>query len=546
MKILPPQDGRMSRPGGKTVSGVKRRGSRWMPLLWLAFSAATFLASPMPSGSAPHTAPGRTSIAAEAAPLQSTEARTGGAYEAVPALIDLRSTYSDGAYDPEALVEMAANRGIRAVFLNDHDRMVMEYGLPPFRNLLKKRVELNSINKIGAEQYLHAIAGVRQRHPDVILVPGSESTPFYYWTGSLFSGNLTANDHERRILTIGLEKAADYETLPVLHNGVSGTHFRKLIPALVAFGLCFLIASSLLFRRGLWRYAGAVLALLSAALFLNTLLARPSPFDPYHGKQGVAPYQLFIDDVHRKGGLTFWNYPETRSGVRKLGPIEVRTLPYPEMLIDAANYTGFAALYGDTRAVIDPGNVWDMVLGEYCAGLRFRPVWGIATADFHKEGESGQKLGDFQTVLWLKERSPQAAVEALRNGKMYAVRGSFPGIARLDEFSVSAAVPEAFPRSISGDELTLERNPRVRIRLSDGAGANHSARTPKGGPAETREVQVRLIRSGRVIQIFKAPLPLAIDYTDPFAMPGEKVYYRLDMTGYGTLISNPIFVKFEK
>jgi hypothetical protein len=463
---------------------------------------------------------------------------TAPAYEQIPSLIDLRTTFSDGDYDPEALVQMALNKGINVVFLNDHDRVVMEYGLLPFRNLLRKKVELNSINKIGAGKYLQSINGIRKRYPNVILVPGTESTPFYYWTGSPFTGTLTANDHERRILTMGLEKTEDYETLPILHNGLSGTHLRQVMPALAAFGLCFLIALCLLFMKGWWRLGGAILAVLSVGLFLNTLFARPSPFDAYHGKQGVAPYQLFIDDVHKKGGLTFWNYPETRSGVRKMGPIGVRTPPYPEMLIEANNYTGFSAIYGDTTSITEPGNVWDTVLGEYCTGFRARPPWGIATADYHKEGESGQKLGDFQTVLWLMERSPRAALAALKNGKMYAVSGSFPKLPRLDEFSVSASGPDTAPRAISGDELVLERNPRIRLTVSNRAEVNKTE--------ETKEVQIRLIRSGSLIQIFKGPLPLVIDYTDPFVNPGEKIYYRMDMSGYGNIISNPIFVKFAK
>jgi len=456
------------------------------------------------------------------------------AYEQTPALMDLRTTFSDGAYDPETLIQMAARKGFSVIFLNDHDRVVMEYGLPPFRNIIKKKEELNSINKSGADRYLRIIAGLRKMYPDVILIPGTESTPFYYWTGSPFTGNLTANDHERRILTMGLEMPEDYETLPILHNGLSGSHIRAAMPALAAFILCFLIAVYFLFRHGWWRISGAVLAILSAGFFINTVFDRPSPFDAYHGRQGAAPYQLFIDAVGQKGGLTFWNYPETQSGVRKLGPIQVKTLPYPGMLLETRNYTGFAALYGDTVTITEPGNVWDVVLGEYCSGFRERPPWGIATADFHKEGGSGQKLGDFQTVLWLTEKSSRSVMTALKTGKMYACQGRFPNIPRLDEFSVSAAEPDTAPRMISGDELILERNPRIRITVSGGvAGAG-------------KEVQVRLIRAGTLIQIFKGTLPLDIDYTDFLETPGEKIYYRMDMTGYGIIVSNPIFVKFAK
>ncbi len=59
-------------------------------------------------------------------------------------------------------------------------------------------------------------------------------------------------------------------------------------------------------------------------------------------------------------------------------------------------------------------------------------------------------------------------------------------------------------------------------------------------------VQVGLIRSETPIKTFRGTLPLDIDYTDYLEMPGEKVYYRMDMTGYGAIVSNPIFVKFAK
>ncbi|MHB8910441.1 MAG: PHP domain-containing protein [Syntrophales bacterium] len=455
------------------------------------------------------------------------------AVEQVPALMDLRTTFSDGAYDPETLVKMAVKKGFRVIFINDHDRMVMEYGLPPFRNIIKKREERNSIEQSGVHTYLQAIASIRKANPDVILIPGAESAPFYYWTGSLFDGSLTANDHEQRILTMGLERLEDYQTLPGQHNDFSTIDLRAALPVLAAFGGAFLIALYFLFLPGWWRLSGAVLALVSAAFFTNVVLARPSPFDAYHGNQGAAPYQHFIDTVSRMGGLTFWNYPETRSGVRTLGPIRVKTLPYPEMLLETKNYTGFSALYGDTITITEPGNIWDMTLQQYCRGFRARPPWGIATADFHREGEDGQRLGDYQTVLLLSERSSQGVLAALKGGKMYARQGKFPKVPSLDEFSVAAAKPDAAPRVIAGDELLVDRNPRIRITVS-------------GSPEEKGAVQVRLIRSGTLIQTFKGTLPLRIDYTDTLEKPGEKIYYRMDMAGQGAIVSNPIFVTFTK
>jgi hypothetical protein len=203
------------------------------------------------------------------------------------------------------------------------------------------------------------------------------------------------------------------------------------------------------------------------------------------------------------------------------------------MLLETKNYTGFAAIYGDTITVTEPGNVWDIALQEYCRGFRARPPWGIATADYHKEGAEGQNLGDFQTVLLLPEKSARYVLAALKNGKMYACRGKFPQLPRLDEFSVSVSERDQAPQMISGDELVLTRNPRIRIALSSATGRHDT-------------VQVRLIRSGTLIQTFTGALPFAIDYRDTVEMPGEKIYYRMDMTGYGAIVSNPIFVEFTR
>ncbi|MHB8829697.1 MAG: PHP domain-containing protein [Syntrophales bacterium] len=454
-------------------------------------------------------------------------------YKQTPALIDVRTTFSDGAYDPETIARMARERGIGVVFLNDHDRMAMEYGLPPFRNILKKRVELNSINKAGADRYLAAVAEAGKKYPDMVIVPGAESAPFYYWTGSPFSWNLTANDHERRILTMGLERAEDYQSLPVLHNDRVSSASQKWSGA--AMILSLLLSIALLFGKGWWRFAGAVIAAADVFFILGAFFSAPSLFDPYHGPQGVKPYQHFLDAVSRRGGLTFWNYPETRSGTRKMGPVYVSTLPYPQMLLETVNYTGFSALYGDNITATEPGGLWDRALLEYCRGFRRSPPWGIATSDYHEEGESGQKLGDFQTVLLLSEQSGRAALEALRNGRMYARQGNFPRMPRLDEFNVSDSEKENVRPVVSGGKLVLRGNPRIRISLSG---------SPEGKAAG--KLRVRLIRSGELIQVFSGEMPMKIDYVDRLEKPGETIYYRADMQGYGKIVSNPIFVEFAK
>lgn len=452
-------------------------------------------------------------------------------YEPVAGVVDLRSTFSDGFYDIQSLAQLARSKGIHVLFINDHDLMVMQYGLWPLRNLIRKREELNSILKMGADRYLYEIDRVGLANNDMIIIPGSETTPFYYWTGSPFLGGLTAHNHEKRILTVGMEKPADYENLPILHNHYSLRISSEVLPGVLFFAAALLAGLAMIFWRGPFRVAGGAAVVISAVLIADSNPFSKSPFDPYHGDRGIAPHQLLIDYVTARGGMTFWNYPETKSGIRPLGPIRVSTPPYPEALLESRGYTGFASLYGDSITVTEPEGIWDMVLKEYCRGLRERPPWGIATADFHREGESGEMLGNYQTVFFVKEKKKSDILDAMRNGRMYAVQGRFPQVPTLRDFSVSS--PDGAVKAISGQEAALNGYPRISLSLS------------AVEPASAL-VTVRVIRSGSLVHRVEGTLPMRLEFDDAYYKPGERIYYRMDMRGAGTIVSNPIFVSFIK
>jgi len=462
--------------------------------------------------------------------LLPTQPSVAGDYIQINGLVDTRTTFSDGNLDIESLVKLARQRGFEAVFFNDHDRMVMEYGFFPFRNIMKKRVERSSINKIGAHKYLEAIDRAQNRFPDMVLVPGSETTPFYYWLGSFFQHNLSAHDHEKRILTVGMHTAKDYQSLPILHNGYSRRYIQYHLPVMIIFIIALILGIMLIREKGRYRIAGFIVAGLSLLFIVNGHPFQSSPFDQYHGNQGILPYQILIDDVASKGGLTFWNYPETRSGIRKLGPIYVNTPPYPAALEESVNYTGFAAIYGDTITATEPGNHWDRVLSAYCRGERRRPVWGIATADFHEDGGSGQRLGDFPTVFLVRHKTRDAVLAAMREGRMYACFGPYPQQIILNEFSIASTT--SAEKVTLGEEIGISGHPLIHISLA--------LKQPSGDA-----YVVRLIRAGKVIREFKGPLPMEIDYEDPHVQPGHKVFYRVHVKGRGEMVSNPIFVSFE-
>lgn len=451
-------------------------------------------------------------------------------YLQICGLIDTRTTFSDGFYDVVELTRLAAQRGFDVLFINDHDRLVMEYGLPPFRNIFKKKVELNSISRMGADAYLDTIRQAARKYPDMILIPGAESSPHYYWKGSFFKKNLTAHDHEKRLLAIGLENPEDYRSLPVPHNGFSKRYFHVLYPRTFLFLGALILGLFLLKGKGFYKTAGILVSLFSLLGLIDTHPFQSSPHCQYDGDQGIAPYQLLIDDINSKNGFAFWNYPETHSGIRKEGLVCLHTEPHPEVLEQSHHYTGFAAVYGDTSTATEPGHQWDRVLLEYCSGKRDRPAWGIATADFHKDGNAGQKLGDFPTVFLVPKKTKAEILSALKKGRMYAVRTSYPQRIILDEFSVSGDNDSL--RATLGEEIAL--NSRVRIRIS------LSFKEP-----EEKPVKVRLIRSGKLLETFDGTLPMKIDYKDDYFEQGQKIYYRLDVNGHGTLVANPIFVRFH-
>jgi len=452
-------------------------------------------------------------------------------YLQVAGLIDTRTTHSDGALSVEELAELARTRGFDVLFVTDHDRLAMAYGVPPFRNVFRYRKDLNSINVSGAQAYIDAINQTREKFKDLIIIPGSESVPYYYWTGTYFDKDLTAHDHEKRILTIGLENAEDYASLPVVHNGFSTRYIKQALPGMFFFLGSLFLGLYLLTESGKMRIAAVLIVVVSLVAILNTAPLGSSPYSPYMGDQGIAPYQLFIDHVNQSGGLTFWNYPETQSGVRPYGPIQLSTPPYPYFLKQAVGYTGFAAIYGDNITVTKPGHEWDQVLMAYCRGERAKPVWGISTADYHSEEEPGEKLGNFPTVFLVRQRTKQAVLDAMRSGRMYAVRGPYPQRLMLEEFTICAN--SCKENASSGQEIELRQPARIRVRLA--------LKEP-----ETKKVSIRLIQAGKLLKTLETTLPARVEFRDDYFQAGEKTFFRIEARtqGAGRLVSNPIFVKY--
>lgn len=476
---------------------------------------------------------------------------TGQAWRPITTVLHVHSDMSTGGDSIESLVTQARSYGIEAIILTDNFLLRYEYGLFPLRGLIRRTVTLPSIMSAGVERYFEAIREVNSRHPDVLVVLGMEVVPHYYWTGSLFGKDLTMHDSQKNMLVVGLPAETDYERLPVAGNYAA---YEYGWPTVLWLSPALLVAPALwLLNRRVerkvrvgWtvmvaqkRQVGPGVALLIVAgllLFNNYPFGRP-PFDMYQDGNGLQPHQRLIQYVREHGGLTVWSMPEVRDfnrfGFGRLGVVTIKTDPYPDALLQTRDYTAFGALYEDMIRMTDVGGAWDVVLGEYIRGRRSSPIWGVGETAYHGGGQGGKQLFDVETILWVKERTPKALLDAMANGRMYTTLKSKEYRLILNEFTlISETTGE---HAISGQTLRAPASSPVQVRLAVSSDDGRS-----------RQVPVLVIRSGRLMKAGTETVPLTLTLRDTAPAAGEMSYYRLMIdTGDHTTVSNPIFIRGE-
>ena len=192
-------------------------------------------------------------------------------------------------------------------------------------------------------------------------------------------------------------------------------------------------------------------------------------------------------------------------------------------------YTGFGGLYQDGRTIIKPGELWDRLLQLPTTEQRPIPVL-IGELAFHGFSDAGKDLHRLVTALWVKERTVAGVLEALRSGHAYAVGdGDHHVQLRLDEFRV--ACQDGTKSASVGDRLDPAGARDLMVHLS--VTATDRGRHP---------VKVRVIRSGQVLAQLAGETPFRVDWPDSTVPTEERMTYRVEITGSGELLSNPIFV----
>jgi len=458
----------------------------------------------------------------------------------LPAIIHIASTVSDGEHSLSEIVKIAKDNGIKVVVINDRDLMRWEYGIWPLRNLIKKRVEINSIFKYGIKRYLNEIRMLQNKFSDLIIIPGTESAPFYYWEGSPFRRNLKMYNWHKHILTVGLEKDEDYRNLPVIGNfkglrdGLAIIKLWPFLTLLVGFVCMKKRIYSYKDYQGKelapyskkWRITGVFIIILSFLFVLNNWPFLKFKFDSYHGDLGSFPYQNFINYVEKKGGLTFWAHPEAEYILNlKFGKVSFETRAHPHLLLETKNYTGFSIFYEGYKIVGKPGGVWDKILTGYCKGEREKPIWAIAGLAFDNKGDLAAAIRKLQTIILVPYLTKEAVLNSLRKGRVYVKKGKDSFDFSLIDFSVSDGLGK---KGIIGDTVKVETRPLIHLQ---GQFLNNQQR-----------VEIKVIKEGKVIKDYKeVETPFNLSFYGE--APVSKTYYRVEIKSKGIhLVTNPIFV----
>lgn len=458
------------------------------------------------------------------------------ALERVPGAIHLHTNVTGGPLSPEEMIKRVKEAGLKVAVITDVENQRVEYGLFPLRKIIRKVEEKRSVKTFGATNYLSLIDSIAKKNLDMTIIAGVEAVPFYYWEGSYFNDDLKLVNFHKHLLVLGLERPEDLEGIPsISYNNPLRFEIWSLLSTwpilLILSGLWLVFKKRIehikLMQLYIKREKRPYLIIGSATLLIGAIFtANNFPFcsplyDQYHGDMGSLPYQNLIDYVEKRGGMVFWAHPDNE-GKHNVDGIYLFTGPYHGELSKTSNYTGFAVLVEGMKFSGKIGGVWDEVLKEYINGQRKRPVWAIGELDYTE----GSWMGDTLTVFLVNANNKTEILNAMRDGRMYAVFGNPKPV--LDLFQIWDDKENHWVEM--GDTATVKNRIRlkIKVRLSD----------KKRG-----EMKLRLVREGMTIKEMDLGEGLNVEHMDEYFKPGGKTYYRIDIDG--RLISNPIFVKME-
>ncbi len=173
---------------------------------------------------------------------------------------------------------------------------------------------------------------------------------------------------------------------------------------------------------------------------------------------GDEPYEALVDYLDQNGGIVHCVHPDWAPD-DWIGPVHNMAIP-PVNNARFRGLTGFSALPEGWKVVPRPGGQWDSVLAEYLVGMRDRPLWVSADADYH----FGGSLAVATTLFYMNEFTEAEVYKCMREGRMVALQGEAFQDSFVSEWSVAGG-DKAQRKVMLGMEVKLDAAPRVRFSL---------------------------------------------------------------------------------
>lgn len=453
-------------------------------------------------------------------------------------VIHVHSDVSSGEYSFDELASIARNYGVDAVFLTDNHWLGFQYGLPRLEQVAWVSKKLPSVLTYGPRRFLKEVAKTNRRQDEVLLIPGIEVIPRYYWAGSPLRGDLTNWNMQRNLMILGVDDPAFIRDLPVAAGYVDrrdsvSVFFSRLVVIWLA--LAFSLAAWWPKAKAYWRHRSLrmargefiLLVLLPSALLvmLFNVFENGKAHDIYGRKVGVDAEQRVIDAAADRQYFCYWAHPEA-DDANRYGPVRIRSNPYPDMLRRTRNYTAFAALYEQDNQLYLAGHEWDQVLLDYIRGVRGYPSWALGEMLYHYEGHAGKKMPNVETVIWADHKTQPELLNSLKRGRFYSRRRSDKNALILNEFSIN--------ESKADTAWVKHEHGSVSLRIAV------AAEQPMD-----ESVTLTVVKNGEVLYESQVSPPELVTVNDKVDTGAELSYYRVYLRGAYPLqlVSNPLFVE---
>ncbi len=384
------------------------------------------------------------------------------------------TTYSDGCREADDLLELARQQGMAVLAYNDHREGKICTGEKGFFCGNPGGVE-----HYGYSVYFDHLRKIQEkaRPHNMIVLKGLEVIPYFYNYGK--APSLVLDGLQSHFTVYGIEDEKVYEEMPAE----------------------------------------------------NTITIKPSPIPDY------APWQEWVDYILDHGGIVSAAHVE-EGDIVWYGPAQGACPPPINNMHRIKRLTHFAALaYAWHEHTAGPGGLWDSTLLEYMAGVRERPMWATADADYHCEGS----LAISNTMFYMREFTEDEVYRCMRDGRMVALQGDAFQDTYVSEWWVSdSGRPDDLV--MLGREISIIGTPTIRFALD----------RPVDG------CRVRLVRNGSVVLEQEGT---EFTFRDiELSGKREPAFYRVEVIGpvadrgeydgptmpASELFVNPVFVRFAR